>query len=145
MQAPQHIEEALKGIRSTFRVVYNPTARVVSERSFDANGAAREKEFEPRWELWDTDSEGVVYKVMTVEQNQGKGGFLPLTDRFVDFVRLVDPARYGGSVEKMVDALVDSPNNMAAELTQREFESLVDNLANYFTPAKDRGMVTVTK
>lgn len=141
MEAPEGIVTALKNIRPTFRLVWNPTARVIGERSFDVNGNPREVTHDPRWELWDTDGDGVHYKVMTLEDSH-QGAFMPADQRFVDFVHLIDPGRYGGSVEKMIQALVDDENKYIEQVAEKDFQSLTDALSNYFTPAKGRGMVT---
>lgn len=142
MNPPEHIVRDLQGIRSTFRLVWNPTAKVTSERSFDVNGNPRELTHEPRWELWDTDESGKHYRVMTLESSH-KGEFMPADDRFVDFVRLIDPARYGGSVERMIRALVDDENKYIEQVQEQDFKRLTDSLASYYTPAKGRGSVTV--
>jgi hypothetical protein len=141
MDVPEGVLRDLQGVRSTFRLVWNPKGRVIGERSFDVNGHPRELTYDPRWELWDTDAHGAHYKVMTLESEQG--GFLAADQRFVEFVRLIDPARYGGSVERMIQALVDDENRYVEQLAQKDWENLVDSVARYFTPAKGRGIVTV--
>jgi hypothetical protein len=141
MQAPQGVVEGLSNIRPSFNLVWNPTARVVGGYSFDVNGNPRHVEHSPRWELWDRDGSGIAYKVMTLEDRHGN--FLPADQRLVEFVRLIDPARYNGSVEKMIQSLVDDENEYVERLREDDFERLIDSLANYFTPAKGNSMVTV--
>lgn len=140
MEAPEAIVTGLRNIRPTFSLVLNPRGRVIGERSFDVNGHPREVTWDPRWELWDRDADGIAYKVMTLEDAETRG-YLPPDQRFLDFVNLINPERYGGNVEKVIQALVDDANEYVKHLAQKDFESLTDSLSNYFTPAKGRGMV----
>jgi hypothetical protein len=142
MEAPEGVTTALKNIRPSFRLVWNPSARVIGERSFDASGNAREVTHDPRWELWDTDDGGSHYRVMTLEDSH-KGSFMPADQRFVDFIHLIDPGRYDGSVEKLVSALVDDQNKYIEKVAEDDYRRLTEAVSSYFTPAKGRGMVTV--
>lgn len=139
MEAPAGVLERLHNIRSTFELRHNPRARVVGERSFDVNGQPRKVDYAPRWELWDTDAEGQVYRVMTLETEEGE--YILPGDWLVDFLNLVNPARYGGSVEKMVQAMVDAPNARVEQLARKEYDALVEHLADFFTPRKSRIVV----
>lgn len=130
MEAPVEVTTRLKAIKPTFRLVYNPMGRVVGERSFDVVGRAREKEYEPRWELWDKDESGVEYRMMVIEKHRERDGFLPVGYDLVDFVNLINPARYGGDVGKMVEALVDAENDYAAMLSEQSFKDLVDYMGD---------------
>lgn len=134
MEAPESVVIALKNIRPTFRLVWNHKGRVVGERSYDVNGNPRELTYEPRWELWDTDVFGAPYKVMTLE-DQYKGSFLPADQQFVDFVNLINPARYEGDLSKLSQALVDDKNAYIEKVNEQDFARLQESLAEYFTSA----------
>lgn len=142
MQAPESVTTGLRNVRETFTLRWNHKGKVVGKRSFDVNGNPRELTYEPRWELWDMDVDGIVYKLMTLE-DYVTGEFLPADDRFVEFVNLINPARYDGSVEKMIEALVDSQNDFVQHMAEKEFEALIDSVGSYYTKAKGKGIVTV--
>jgi hypothetical protein len=137
----------LLGIRQTLHLRHNPAAVQVGERSFDVNGRPRHREFEPRWELWDTDAHGNEYRVMTLQSPEG--GYLPPGYWLVELVRLIDPARYGGNLDKMIEALVDSPNTRLDALSKGSYEDLVEDFAERFWHGKGtrisvpRSLVTV--
>lgn len=140
MEAPESIVEALRSIRPTFNLVWNERGRVIGERSFDVNGNPRVVTWDPRWELWDRDVDGIAYMVLRLEEAETQK-FLPPGQWLLDLLYLIDPARYGGNVEKMIRALVDDENEYVKKLAKDDFERLIDSLSNYFTPAKGRGMV----
>jgi hypothetical protein len=139
MEAPESVVLGLRGIRAAFNLRWNSTARSVGERSFDVNGKPREIAWDPRWELWDTDEFGAEYRVMVLEDESG--AFVPPGEWLVDLVNLINPARYDGDMEKMIQALVDDPNENVRKVGERQFESLTEHLAEYFGPR--RSMVTV--
>jgi hypothetical protein len=138
MEAPKDVEIGLRSIRPAFRLQLNKQGKLVGGHSFDVNGNAREREYEPRWELWDTDVHGNDYRVAVIQDKDG--GFMPPTMKFVEFMNLVNPEKYGGDASKMIQALVDSPNDQAASLGAQTFENLVEYLGDvYFT--QNRPMV----
>lgn len=130
MEVPFDVAESLRSIRSTLRLVYNPTGKLVGGHSFDVNGQPREKLYEPRWELWDTDANGVDYKLTTLEDVEG--GYRPPDQRIVELVRLINPERYDGDISKMIEALVDEPNNYIEGLNESRFEELVEHLGDLY-------------
>jgi hypothetical protein len=128
MEVSVDVELGLKAIRDTFKLLLNPKGRAVGGRSFDVMGNPREGAYEARWELWDKDVSGREYKVVTLEDRDG--GFMPPDQRLVDFINLINPERYGGEVEKMIDALVDSPNQYASTLGDLQYEQMIEHLAD---------------
>ena len=135
MEPSADIVIALRGVRPTFELIFNPVARIAKERSFDANGDARVKEFEGRWELWDTDVDNIRYKVCTLE-SPGRQ-FKHPDMKFVELIRLVDPARYDGDLSKMVEAMVDRHNeDLVSGLEEATFNEVAGSMAEYFVQQK---------
>ena len=127
MEAPAHIQEGLRNISPGMRLVWNPTARVKESWGFDVNGNARHIEYDPRWELWDTDGHGVDYKLSTLE---GPGGtYVPPGEWLLELRRKLDPNRFGGDITKLVNALVEEPNLEVERLSEESFKEFVDALA----------------
>lgn len=141
MEAPQDVVISLRNIKPTFNLRYNRQGKVASERSFDVNGNPREVQYDPRWELWDTDESGVEYKVTTLQD--GDGGYRPPDQRLVELIRLVDPARYDGSPEKMLQALVDEPNDYVSGLDHACFDDLVEYLTDAYFSAMTPKVATI--
>jgi len=139
---PESVVEGLKAIKPTFELRWNNRARFKSGSSYDVNGNARKVVYDPRWELWDRDVDGLRYKLMTLEDAE-TGEFLPPGDWLLQLVRLIDPARYGGDVSRMIKALIDDKNEYVRKVCQQDWERLVDAASNYYTPAKGEGIVTV--
>jgi len=130
MQAPEDVLIALRNVRSTFDLILNPMGKLVGGSSYDANGNPREKQYEPRWELWDTDAHGQRYLVMKLE-GQGRS-FMPPGMWLPELIRQIDPARYGGDVHKMAEAWIDKPNDHIAALDEDAIKDLADNLASMY-------------
>jgi hypothetical protein len=132
MQAPEDVAIGLKGIKDTFRLVLNQRGRAVAQSSFDVNGRPRDVEYEPRWELWDIDAFGASYRVAILEKHPRRGGFLPPSMKFVEHMNLINPSRYDGDMSKMVEAMVDKPNEYAEELAEDQFRALVNAMADEY-------------
>lgn len=131
MEVPESVVIGLRNVRPTFNLRWNPKARNIGERSFDVMGNPREITWDGRWELWDTDNMGIDYPVMTLEDKHGD--FMPPGDWLVETVNMINPARYGGDVSKMIEELVDKPNLELERLGEKSWEDLVDSLAKYYT------------
>ncbi len=87
IQPPDDVATGLRNLKQTMHLRYNRRARIIPHKSggIDANGRARNVEYEPRWELWDTDASGRRYKVMTLEDPDTRQAMPPgqwLVDRF---------------------------------------------------------------
>jgi len=137
VQPPEDVVIGLRNVRDTFDLRFNRTAKVVGGASFDVNGNPRKPEFEARWELWDTDPAGNEYKVMTVEKEEK---YVPPGYWLVELVRLIDPARYGGDLSKMVQALVDEPNARMDALDEDHLNDLIEYLGDMFFMQKNPRM-----
>lgn len=127
MEVPEDVRIGLANIRQTLRARWNPLAKVTEEWSFDANGEARHKKHEGRWELWDTDESGRDYKITMLEKD---GQYVPLGMWVVALVQQINPANYDGDMHRMIEALVDKPNHDIERLGQQQFEELTDYLAD---------------
>jgi hypothetical protein len=128
MEVPEDVRVGLANIRPTLRAKLNRTARVVGRASFDANGAPRKVEHDPRWELWDTDEDGREYRVTTLEGPDG--GFIPLGTWVLQLMHDINPANYGGDIHEMIERLVDRPNQDVERLGQKTYEEFLDYLAD---------------
>jgi hypothetical protein len=128
MEAPADTAIGLKGIRETMHLRHNPTARVIGERSFDVNGKPRELTYDPRWEVWDVDPQGVEYLVMTLEDERGQ--YKPPGSWLVELMNMCNPARYDGDLSKMIQALVDNPNDHVSSLAEKSFSDMCEGLAD---------------
>lgn len=137
MEAPESIRIGLANIRPTLHLRWNRQARVVGEASFDVNGNPRKVEFDPRWEIWDTDESGREYRVTTLEGP--KGEFVPPGEWVLELMALINPANYGGDLHKMVEALVDKPNARVEKLAEDRYRELVDYFADLFWSAASSG------
>lgn len=137
MEVSLDVRIGLANIRPTLHLRWNPLAKVLREWDFDANGNARKKVHDPRWELWDTDETGRTYKVMTFEGNDGE--FLPQGSWMIEAFQLINPANYDGDIHKMIEALVDKPNAKVDQLKKEEYENLVEYMADLTWSEKSRG------
>jgi len=129
MEAPAHITEGLQSIRSGFNLRWNVRAVLIKTGSYDVNGKAREAEYEPRWELWDVDPDGQEYMVMRLQNPDGS--FRPPGDWLVQHIWKIHPGRYGGSVEKMLKALMEEPEVLREIGTMKDSDDAIDAAANW--------------
>lgn len=127
---PDHIAEGLRSIREGLHLRYNPRAKIQRAGEFDVHGAVlSEPVYDPRWEVWDKDPEGGEYKVMTVQGPDGS--FRPPGEWLIELIQMVNPARYGGDVSRMVRAIVDDPNRTVTEVADEDFEDLIDQAVHW--------------
>jgi hypothetical protein len=143
MEAPTHVLEGLHGIRSTFSLRYNPEAILVSAGSFDVNGKARRAQYEPRWELWDIDPQGRDYMVMRLQNPDGTSR--PPGDWLVQHIWKIHPGRYDGSVEKMLQALMEEPETLREIGTMKDSDDAIDAASKWAawtqTPKSGSGLI----
>ena len=129
MEVPESVRIGLANIRPTLHARWNPQGKQTGGWSFDANGRAREKSFEGRWELWDVRKQrGTAYKVATLEKD---GQFVPLGDWVFQLMYEINPANYEGDMNRMIDALVDKPNEDIAKLGKAQLDELFDYMADF--------------
>lgn len=126
---PEGLDSELKAVRGGFELRWNPKAKVKKAGLLDAYGNPSPAQYDGRWELWDTSPEGVEYKFMTLQNNDGS--FKPAGRWVVNLLKKVDPARYGGSVGRMVQALVDDPNQALLEIGDEQFEDFIEQAAKW--------------
>lgn len=104
---PDGLQEAIKTVRATFRLVWNEKAVITTPGYLAVDGTRREPEYEPRWQVWDTDPEGADYKLHTLQNPDGT--FRQPEYWLVEFLSKINPERFGGNLALMVLALVDEP------------------------------------
>jgi hypothetical protein len=100
--APVSVVQGLRSLRSTMHLRYNRRGRIIPAKSggIDVNGKARNVEYEPRWELWDTDASGREYRIMALEDENRKA--MPPGQWLVDRFRKYNPDNFP-SLEAMLD------------------------------------------
>lgn len=127
---PDGFEEKLRGVREGLHLRWNPKAKVRKAGAFDVYGnVAVEPEYDGRWELWDNTIEGKEYMVMTIREPGG--GYKHPGDWLITLLNKINPANYGGSVGKMVEALVDDKNRTALEVGDKDFEDLIEQATKW--------------
>lgn len=130
MEVPEHIAEGLRNIRSGLRLQWNPRAVLTAAGGLDANGLkVKDPEYEPRWELWDTDPEGHDYMVMRVQNVDGS--FRYIGDWLVEYVGMLNPAKWGGDIHAMIEALIDDPTALQEAGTEKDSDDLIDAAARW--------------
>lgn len=135
MEAPLHIVEGLKNINSTFELRLNPTAKYIPGTGWDAHGRIKDAGYEPRWEVWAKDDGGAgkEYMVMRLE-GQGEC-FLPPGEWLTDHLNYHNPERWGGSIEKMLEATVDAPKEARDKLSAKSKKEMNEYIANWWWKA----------
>jgi hypothetical protein len=137
VEVPEDVRVGLRNIRAGLHARWNPLARFQSGHSFDANGDPRKVEYDPRWELWDTDEFGVEYRITMLEGVDGE--YVPLGTWVLELMHTINPANYGGDMHRMVEQLVDRPNDSVAKLGDRTYEDVLDYLADLCWSEGSRG------
>lgn len=94
MAPPEGVAADLRSFKPTLRLLYNRRGKIVPQKSgsYDVDGTPRRIEYEPRWELWDTDGSGFDYLVMVLrdeDDNYREPGHW-----IVERMRRFDPARF---------------------------------------------------
>lgn len=126
---PEGLQEELKTVRDSFHLRWNPRAKVAKAGHIDAYGVLSPAKYDGRWELWDIDPDGLEYKVMSVQDENGN---YRQPDRWlIDLLNQINPANFGGSVVKMVAEFIDKPNRTTAEMADEDFEDLIDQIAKW--------------
>ncbi len=129
MEIPENIAEGLRNIRSGMRLEWNPRAVLLVEGGLDINGLKiKDPEYDPRWEVWDTDPEGQDYMVMRVQEIDGS--FRQADDRLVHHIGMLNPERWP-STEAMVQALIDDPTALQEAGTKQDSDDLIEAAGNW--------------
>jgi hypothetical protein len=128
---PDGLQKALKDVRWGLHLRWNPTAVLRAAGSFDASGKLKkEPEYEPRWELWDTDAENREYKVMSIQWPSGE--YRSPDFWIIELLNYMNPARFGGDVSRMLRQIVDEPNRELENMTEREIDDLCEMAAKWY-------------
>lgn len=128
-QPPESVVQGLKNVRSTLRVIWQPRA-VQGTPILGAFGLVKEIPWEPRWEVWDTDSLGADYMVQRVQNPDGS--YKEIGDWLAEHYRLINPERYDGDIGKMYAALVDAPQNFLREMADKDFDSFCEAVGSWY-------------
>lgn len=140
MEAPSYpdsVDEGLRAIRPTLRLVWNPKAVIDKPGSFDASGHSKEPTYGGRFEMWDTDPQGRDYRVFIVRNPDNS--FKAPGQWIVDLMIEINPARFGGSVEKMLKHHYDKSDKMLLmhEKDAQDYDDAVAaSWADYITSMK---------
>ncbi len=130
MEVPDHLKEALSNIREGLHFRYNRKAVLKEPGQLAASGVlVKDPEYEPRFEIWDTDPYGKLYMVMRVQHNDGSFRFPD--DRLIEHIWMLHPARYNGDVRKMVMAQIDNPETLREMGTKKDSDDLIEAIANW--------------
>lgn len=130
MEPDAQIAEDLRNIRSGMHLRWNPRGRLVKPGSFDGSGKMKDDAvFEPRWELWDIDPQGHEYIIMCVQNVDGS--FRHPGTWLVTRMQKLNPARYGGDVEKMLKAMMDEPDILREIGTEKDSDDLIEQVSKW--------------
>jgi len=126
---PDGVAQALRSHKPTLRLLFNRRGRIIPHKSgsYDANGEPRRIEYEPRWELWDTDRGGHDYLVMVLrdeDDNYREPGMW-----VVERVKRFDPARFRGPMEW--SAYVNAYQQNRRDVHAADWDGFVDFAADY--------------
>lgn len=100
VQPPESVAVGLRNLKPGMHLRYNRKGKLVRGWSFDVNGNPRQEEYEPRWELWDTDESGRDYLVMILRD--ADDNFREPGEWVVERFRKFNPARFR-SLQEMLD------------------------------------------
>lgn len=128
-EAPESVLIGLKNIRQTFELVWNPRAVRVKAGGFDASGAVIQSEYDPRWELWDTDPDGARYMVCRLQY--GDGSFRQPGQWLVDHMNFFNPEKWGGDADKMIQALVEDHNEHLEFLRNNDSDDFIEMVSKW--------------
>jgi hypothetical protein len=127
---PEGLQQALNDIREGIHLRWNPTAVLIASGSFDASGKLKkDPQYDPRWELWDTDAEGKEYKIMSIQWPNGE--FRRPDFWLVELINYMNPARYGGNINRMLREMVDEPNAELENIAERDIDDLIEMAAKW--------------
>lgn len=140
---PEYVDRELKNIRSGFVLKWNPIAVVEQGGHFDADGTLVPPVMGGRYELWDTDVEGGHYRVMIVRDPSG--AYMEPGERLLTKLRMMDPARWGGDVSKMLTAMIDEENDKLQDISKEDFNEWAEAMAKWWADhAAGRILTSVT-
>lgn len=100
VEPPESVVIGLRNLKPTMHLRLNRRGHLSRQWSIDANGDARKAEYEPRWELWDTDESGRNYLVMVLRD--ADGNFREPGEWVVERFRKFNPANFR-SLQEMLD------------------------------------------
>lgn len=129
MEIPDYLIDGLRDIREGLHFRWNPTAVLVETGDFDVNGRPRKIEYEPRFEIWDTDPYGREYMVMRVQHPDGS--FRMPDEKLIEQIWRLHPEKYDGKIEKLVQAQIDDPELLREIGTKKDSDDMIEAVANW--------------
>lgn len=125
---PDYVLSGLKDIRADMHLRWNPTAKLAKAGDIDATGKVRAPEYEPRWELWDKDPEGAEYMIMRLQWDETEA-FREPGQWLLDRAKFMNPERWGGDLNKMMQELVEHPELLREAGTEKDSDDLIEAIA----------------
>ena len=125
---PDYVDQELRNIREDFELRWNPKAVLVKAGSYDATGKLRDPVYEPRFELWDRDPNGRDYRVMRLQHPDGS--FRAPGQWLITHLQKINPARYGGNLERMLREL-EEHNTLKEVGTIKDSDDLIEAASNW--------------
>ena len=123
---PEHIDERLKEIDPTFRLVWEPRCAMSGvTRHRDDRGRIIRPVFEGRYELWATDITGKDYMVKVLEDRDSR--FKPPGEWLIQERQRLRPERYEGGLDGLIARHVDIPNEERERKRMQESDDAVDD------------------
>ena len=132
-RAPESVLIGLRSIRETFELRFNRKAVLLKPGGYDASGVVTTPEYDPRWELWDTDSEGATYRVMRLQTGPDEDLRFPEGGQFkspgqwlVDLLNFMNPARFNGDLNQMLHEVLEEPDKLREIGTEQDSDDLFE-------------------
>jgi hypothetical protein len=129
MEAPQEIVDALRLERHTFEIRWNPKAKLKQKGRYDADGKLVDPTWEGRFELWDTDPYGGEYLFMRLQTPEG--GFRAPGWWLVERVKMLNPERWAGRLDKMEEYFIERPELLREAGTIQDSDDLIEAVGNW--------------
>lgn len=136
MEAPSLNETLVTRIREqrpSFELRWNPTSRLRTGGSIDATGTVRQPEYEGRYELWDKTPDSPPYQVLTCQWPDGS--YRHPDDWLVELLERINPARFDGSVHKLLHQLVDQQEELREKVLDDDWDDFCEMVAKWATYA----------
>lgn len=150
MEAPEDIQIALRNIRDTMHLRWNPVGKVLEWKPLlNERGQREPKKWEPRWEVWDVSPvTNREYRVMQLCDSSD--GFRQPGMWLVHLLRVANPENHGGDMAKAYEAATlhllknqDTALSLA-DHAYKEFRSYVAEQIAYATTRHSRSTPGVT-
>lgn len=141
-EVPESVRIGLENIRPGMHLRWNQKGKVVTPGGYDVTGGVfTPPEYEPRWEVWDTDPQGVEYHVMTLQTIDGD--FRQAGEWIVFHLRRMNPENYD-SIQHMMQVMIDEPELLREIGTQKDSDDAIEAVTKWAqwceTPKSSAGL-----